>query len=83
MNYMINGHNVFVIVGVCFIASTLFVYMMKKVAVYLKVLDIPNDKRKIHKESFPDCGRGAFLPEIAFMFGQKGKDYHNSTLTKK
>ena len=62
MNYMINGHNVFVIVGVCFIASTLFVYMMKKVAVYLKVLDVPNDKRKIHKEPVPLLGGiGIFL----------------------
>ena len=67
MNYMINGHNVFVIIGVCFLASTLFVYMMRKVATYLKVLDVPNDKRKIHKEPVPLLGGiGIFL---AFILG--------------
>ena len=67
MNYVVNGHNVFVIVGVCFLASVLFVYMMKKVAIFLKVLDVPNDKRKIHKEPIPLLGGlGIFF---AFLLG--------------
>lgn len=67
MSYMINGHNVFVIVGVCFLASVFFVYMMKKVAIFLKVLDVPNDKRKIHKEPIPLLGGlGIFF---AFLLG--------------
>lgn len=67
MNYVVNGHNVFVIVGVCFLASVLFVYMMKRVAIFLKVLDVPNDKRKIHKEPIPLLGGlGIFF---AFLLG--------------
>lgn len=67
MNFMVNGHNVFLIVGVCFLASVLFVYMMKRVAIFLKVLDVPNDKRKIHKEPVPLLGGlGIFF---AFILG--------------
>ena len=67
MNFIVNGHNVFIIVGVCFLASVLFVYMMKRVAIFLKVLDVPNDKRKIHKEPVPLLGGlGIFF---AFLLG--------------
>lgn len=67
MNFIVNGHNVFLIVGVCFLASVLFVYMMKRVAIFLKVLDVPNDKRKIHKEPIPLLGGlGIFF---AFLLG--------------
>ena len=43
MNFVVNGHNIFVIVGVCFMASLVFVEMMKRVARFLKGLDYPND----------------------------------------
>ena len=67
MNFVINGHNIFVIVGVCFMASLVFVEMMKRVAKFLKVLDYPNDKRKIHKEPMPLLGGlGIFF---AFLLG--------------
>lgn len=67
MNFLVNGHNIFVIVGVCFMASLVFVEMMKRVAKFLKVLDYPNDKRKIHKEPMPLLGGiGIFL---AFLLG--------------
>ena len=40
MDFNINGHNIFIIVSVCFLASLIFVQMMKKVAIFLKILDI-------------------------------------------
>ncbi len=67
MSFNVNGHNIFLIVSVCFLASILFVWMMKKVAIYLKVLDVPNDPRKIHKKPIPLLGGlGIFF---AFLLG--------------
>ena len=67
MNYTVNGHNIFLIVGVCFLASLIFVQMMKKVAIFLHVMDVPNEKRKIHKKPMPLLGGiGIFL---AFLLG--------------
>lgn len=63
----VNGHNIFIIVGVTFLTSIILVEMMKRVAVFLKVLDIPNDKRKIHTKPMPLLGGlGIFL---AFLLG--------------
>lgn len=67
MNFTVNGHNIFLIVAICFLSSLIFVQMMKKVAIYLKVLDIPNDPRKIHKKPIPLLGGlGIFF---AFLLG--------------
>ena len=67
MNFEINGHNVFFIVGVCFLASAIFVHFMKKVAIFLHVLDMPDKKRKIHTKPMPLLGGvGIFL---AFLLG--------------
>lgn len=67
MNLTVHGHNIFMIVGVTFLASLLFVEMMKRVAIFLKVLDYPNDKRKIHTKPMPLLGGiGIFL---AFLLG--------------
>lgn len=67
MVFEVNGFNIFLIVGLCFISSIVFVSIMKKVAVYLHILDIPNDKRKIHKEPVPLLGGlGIFF---AFLLG--------------
>jgi len=63
----VNGHNILIIVFTTFLASLLFVEMMKRVAVFLKVLDIPNEKRKIHTKPMPLLGGiGIFL---AFLLG--------------
>lgn len=56
MNFNVNGYNVFIIILVCFISSTIFVQMMKKVAIFLRVLDMPDKKRKIHTEPMPLLG---------------------------
>ncbi len=67
MNYLVNGHNIFLIVLVCFFASLLFVEIMKKVALFLGIMDIPNEKRKIQKSPVPLLGGlGIFL---AFLLG--------------
>ena len=67
MDFNVNGYNIFLMVGVTFLASLIFVEMMKRVAVFLKVLDYPNDKRKIHTKPMPLLGGiGIFL---AFLLG--------------
>ena len=67
MNFEVNGYNIFIIVAVCFLSSLVFVQIMKKVAIFLKVLDVPNDPRKIHKKPMPLLGGlGIFF---AFLLG--------------
>lgn len=61
MNLNVNGHNVFLIIFCCFISSVVLVQIMKKVAVHINALDIPNE-RKVHKEPIPLLGGiGIFL----------------------
>lgn len=67
MTFEVNGHNIFLIVSICFLSSLIFVEMMRRVAIFLKVLDVPNEKRKIQKEPVPLLGGiGIFL---AFLLG--------------
>ncbi len=67
MKYMVNGHNIFLIVGACFVSSLIFVEIMRRVAIFLKILDIPNEKRKIQKNPVPLLGGlGIFF---AFLLG--------------
>ena len=67
MEFNVNGYNIFLIVGVTFVASLLFIEMMKRVAIFLHVLDMPNDKRKIHTKPMPLLGGiGIFL---SFLLG--------------
>ena len=62
MDLNVNGYNIFLIIFVTFLSSLIFVEMMKRVAVFLKVLDYPNDKRKIHTKPMPLLGGiGIFL----------------------
>lgn len=66
VNIVVNGHNIFLIIGICFIASIIFVFVAKKVAEYTGVLDIPNE-RKVHKKPIPLLGGiGIFL---SFLLG--------------
>ena len=67
MEFNVNGFNIFLIVGVTFAASLLFVELMKRVAIFLHVLDVPNEKRKIHTKPMPLLGGiGIFL---SFLLG--------------
>ncbi len=66
MNLNVNGHNVFLIITVTFIASLIFVYLAKTVAEYIGAIDIPN-KRSAHKKPTPLLGGiGIFL---SFLLG--------------
>ena len=56
MDFTVNGHNIFTIIAVTFFASVVFVEIMKRVAIFLKVLDYPNEKRKIHTKPMPMLG---------------------------
>ena len=61
MKLVVNGHNALLILLICFLSSTALVWLMKKVAIYLSVYDIPNE-RKIQKEPVPLLGGvGIFL----------------------
>lgn len=66
MKLTINGYNVFLIVAVTFISSLIFVYLAKKIAIYIDALDIPN-QRSAHKKPTPLLGGiGIFL---SFLLG--------------
>ncbi len=66
MKLEVNGFNVFSIVLVCFISSAIFIFIVKKIALHINAIDIPN-KRKVHKKPIPRLGGlGIFL---AFLLG--------------
>ena len=66
MNFNVNGHSVFVIVAVTFLASVVFVYLSKILAEHIGAIDIPNG-RSAHKRPTPLLGgMGIFL---SFLFG--------------
>ena len=66
MNLEVNGFNVWNIVLVTFVASLLIVYIIKKVAVHINAMDIPNE-RKVHKNPMPRLGGLAIF--FAFLIG--------------
>lgn len=66
MKLEVNGFNVFYIVTVTFITSLILGFLMKKVAVHINALDMPN-KRKVHKKPMPRLGGLAIY--FAFLLG--------------
>ena len=64
MNFLVNDHNVFVIVLVTFFASAILVPLVKKAAIHVNAMDIPN-KRSSHTKPVPRMGGlaifGAFI----------------------
>lgn len=69
MNYMLNGHNVFIILIVTFIFSVLLVHLSKYVARHIGAVDKVNEDsfRRLHKNVLPRLGGlGMFF---AFLFG--------------
>ncbi len=64
MDLTVNGHNIFVIVLVTFLASALLVPFAKKAAMHVGAIDVPN-ARKVHKVPIPRMGGlavfGSFL----------------------
>ena len=66
MNYTVNGHNVLLIVFVTFITSLLLVPIVKKIAIPVNAMDMPNE-RKVHKVPMPRMGGLAIF--LSFMLG--------------
>ena len=62
----INGHNIFIILFVTFIASVIFVPIVRKIAYHIGAIDPPNS-RKVHKKPMPRLGGLAIF--LAFLLG--------------
>ena len=65
----VNGFNIFYILIVTFLSSVVLVPIAKKIAIHIKALDFPNE-RKVHKKVMPWLGGlaiyGAFL--VGYLF---------------
>lgn len=66
MNLEVNGFNAINIVLVTFVTSLLLVPIIKKIAIHINALDIPNE-RKVHKVPIPRLGGLAIF--LAFLLG--------------
>ncbi|MBE6141187.1 MAG: undecaprenyl/decaprenyl-phosphate alpha-N-acetylglucosaminyl 1-phosphate transferase [Firmicutes bacterium] len=67
MEYLeVNGHNVFVIVFVTFIVSLILVPFVKKIAIHVNAIDLPNE-RKVHKR--PIARMGGLAIFLSFLLG--------------
>ena len=66
MDLLVNGHNIFVILLVTFLASFILTPIVKKIAIHINAIDMPG-KRKIHNKPMPRLGGLALFG--AFMLG--------------
>ena len=66
MNLEVNGFNIWNIVLVTFVTSLLLTMVVKKIAVHVNAMDIPNE-RKVHKVPIPRLGGLAVY--MAFLLG--------------
>lgn len=66
MNLEINGVNILNIFFVTFICSLFLVILVKKIAIHINAMDIPNE-RKVHKTPMPRIGGLAIF--LAFLLG--------------
>ena len=66
MDLVVNGHNVFLIVFVTFLASIILVPISKKIAIHIGAIDKPN-ARKVHTKPTPRLGGLAIF--LSFLFG--------------
>lgn len=66
MKLNISGHNIFLIIIITFIVSTILVPIMKKVAIHVNAMDYPN-ARKVHKKPMPRLGGVAIF--LSFLVG--------------
>lgn len=66
MNLFVNNHHILIIVLIPFIASFMFVPVVKRIAEFIGAMDQPNE-RKIHKVPIPRLGGLAIY--IAFLLG--------------
>lgn len=82
MNWEINDHNIFLMIGATFIISVILVPLIKKVAEHIGAMDIPKDNRRVHDKPMPKMGGVAvFLAFLAgYMFFGKPSAQMNSIL---
>ena len=66
MKLIINGHNVYIILLVTFLTSLILVPIVKKIALHVGAMDMPN-KRKVHKVPMPRLGGLAIY--FSFLLG--------------
>lgn len=66
MNFIVNGFNIWFIILATFVVSFIMTFVVKKVAVHINALDIPNE-RKVHKKPMPRIGGLAIFS--AFLVG--------------
>ncbi len=66
MNLVVGNHNILLVILVTFIVSFGLTFVVKKLAVHVNALDIPNE-RKIHTKPTPRLGGLAIFG--AFLFG--------------
>lgn len=66
MNFMVNGYNIFSILGVTLLTSFLLVFLVKTMAIHINALDMPN-ARKVHKKPMPRLGGLAIF--LAYILG--------------
>jgi len=59
--------NILLIVGITFLISYLFMFVNKKLSAHLGAIDIPNEKRRIHK--LPTPRMGALSIFLSFLVG--------------
>ena len=81
MNYTINGNNIFLIIITTFISSLILVPIVKKIAIHINAIDIPNE-RKVHDHPIPRLGGlgiyGGFL--LGYMLFGKHSIQMNAIL---
>ena len=66
MNLTVNGHNVWIIVLVSFLASVIITPIVKKLAIHVGAMDVPNE-RKVHTKPMPRLGGLSIF--LSFMLG--------------
>ena len=64
--FEVNGHNVIIIVGVCFLASLIFVKLSMIIAKTYGIMDMPG-VRRIHKKPMPRFGGFGII--LSFLLG--------------
>ena len=66
MNITVNNVNIFYIILITFVSSLILVPLVRKIAIHINAMDIPNE-RKVHKKPMPRLGGLALF--LSFLIG--------------
>ena len=66
MNITVNNVNIFYIILITFVSSLILVPLVRKIAIHINAMDIPNE-RKVHKKPMPRLGGLAIF--LSFLVG--------------